>query len=133
MTRKFPPANFGSTGDEMTSVSPEDYIATGKKIVEWARDPKSRPTSLAAFNAAIGDHYKLPPSVQAVAFVQGSPELFIIRLPEVNQLDESLGVVGSGGYTPPPVVKLIADNPENLAATDIFYARVADYTMRQCR
>lgn len=131
--REFPPAEFGAAGDELKSVLPEDYIEVGRLICEWAEKPETRPKSLAEFNAAVGKYYRLPDKVKAVQFVQSNPDVFILRLPEWNQLSESRARIATGGYQRPFSVTFIASENSGYSDEDVFYARVADYTMRQCR
>ncbi|WP_374624398.1 hypothetical protein [Devosia sp.] len=132
MKRDFPPAEFGPSGNEFAKVSPADYIAVGQVIIEWATGTRAWPTSLQEFNDAVGAHYTLPPGVKAIQVIQGNDEVFVLRLPAKNQVEESNELAAKGEYDLPPIIDILASNPK-LTEQDKFHARVADYTMRQCR
>ena len=133
LTRKYPPAQFGPSGNEDANVSLEDYIEVGKVIVEWSTGVRNWPRSIDEFNQAVGKHYTLPPGVKAIQVVQGNDEVFVLRLPARNQVAESDCLASQGAYDIPPVVDLLANRPAGHTVQDFFHARVADYTMRQCR
>lgn len=145
MTRKYPPLEFGPTGDELTTVRYSDYEKVGKQLVEWAtKGPGSWPKNMDDLRAALDGVVTFPPQITRLTVVQsyddpsGENFEFILRLPAKGQVNESLELAKNGQYEQPPVIAALADkiDPQTgdlLSPERQFYARVADYTMRQCR
>jgi hypothetical protein len=145
MTRTYPPLEFGPTGDELTTVRYADYEAVGKKLIEWATNgPGSWPKDMAELRAALNGLVTFPAAVTRLTVVQsyddpsGQNFEFILRLPAKGQVNESLTLAKQGDYQQPPVIAALANmtDPQTgnaLSPERQFYARVADYTMRQCR
>lgn len=145
MTRKYPPLEFGPTGDELTTVRYSDYETVGRKLVEWATNgPGSWPKNMDELRAAFEGLVTFPAQITRLTVVQsyddpsGENFEFILRLPAKGQVNESLELARNGQYKQPPVIEALArkkdpQTRERLSAERQFYARVADYTMRQCR
>ncbi|MBK8085207.1 MAG: hypothetical protein IPK28_16100 [Devosia sp.] len=93
----------------------------------------SWPRSIDEFNQAVGAHYTLPPGVKTIQVIQGNDEVFVLRLPAKNQVEESNELAAKGKYDLPPIIDILANKPAGNTVQDFFHARVADYTMRQCR
>lgn len=143
MARKYPPLEFGPNNDE-TAARFIDYEEVGKKLVEWATgSPANWPKTMDELRAALGPHATFPPQVTRLTVVQshdneeGHDYEFILRLPAKGQVSESLKLAKKGEYETPPVVKYLAkkkdEDGEKINEERQLYARVADYTMRQCR
>ncbi len=143
MARQFPPLEFGPTGDELTSVRFSDYEKVGEKLIEWAKKgPGSWPKNMDELRKELAGLATFPPQVTRLTVVQsydsdeGNFE-FILRLPAKGQVSESERLAEAGQYEQPPVIRFLnakqdeSGNP--LTPLQQFHARVADYTMRQCR
>ena len=145
MTRTYPPLEFGPAGDELTTVRYSDYETVGKQLIEWATNgPGSWPKDMDELRTALAGVVTFPPQITRLTVVQsyddpsGQNFEFILRLPAKGQVNESLTLAQAGHYEQPPVIAALANktDPQTgqaLSAERQFYARVADYTMRQCR
>lgn len=145
MTRKYPPLEFGPIGDELETVRFSDYETVGRKLVEWATNgPGSWPKNMDELRAAFEGVLTFPAQITRLTVVQsyddpsGENFEFILRLPAKGQVNESLELARNDEYEQPPVIAALASmtdpqTGDSLSAERQFYARVADYTMRQCR
>lgn len=136
--RVFPPFAFGHKLDESDAVL-ADYVAVGKLVVAWAKDPTSAPKTIDDFRAAVKPYMTIDEKYKRFRIVQADnavdPGLeFVLRLPPAGQVAESedrLKAAPKGTVYPlPSLYAELAGNDEPL---DAFYGRVADYTMRSCR
>lgn len=75
---------------ERSVIQVADYIELGKIILEWARDPASRPGSVDALARQLDGIAVIPPRFRTLAFVQGDDETLCIRLPSQAPLAEQL-------------------------------------------
>jgi hypothetical protein len=143
--RVYPPIQFGKTGDEAKAEF-TDYEFVGKKIVEWAQNPDTWPTSIDELRKELGGHLTIPPKVKVLKVIQGDDHdpkstEFILRLPPKNQVSESEKIVRTspnGAYELPPLYTEYKPGEKDEDGKVInrlraFYARVGDYTMRGCR
>ena len=143
MAREYPPLEFGPTGDELTSVRFSDYEKVGEKLIEWAKNgPGSWPKDMDELRRELAGLATFPPQVKRLTVVQSYDSAdgnfeFILRLPAKGQVSESERLAEAGLYEQPPVIRFLnakqdeSGNP--LTPLQQFHARVADYTMRQCR
>lgn len=143
MKRDYPPLEFGPSGDEHNDVSFSDYEAVGKKLIEWAQNgPASWPKDMDDLRKQLEGLVTFPPQVKRLQVVQSDDSTpgdfeFILRLPARGQVTESANIAAEGTYGQPPVIRMLSDkqdeNGNPLTPLRQFHARVADYTMRQCR
>ncbi|TPE52539.1 hypothetical protein [Amaricoccus solimangrovi] len=73
---------------ERPTIEVADYIELGKLMVEWTRDPTSRPTSVAELARQLAGIAVIPRRVKRIAFVQNDEETLYVRLPEEALLGE---------------------------------------------
>ncbi|MCA1367208.1 hypothetical protein I6F15_07325 [Bradyrhizobium sp. BRP14] len=136
--RTFPPFAFGRQVDETDAVL-ADYVAVGKLIVGWARDPQSAPRTMEEFREAVGRFMTIDPKYTRFRIEQADSDTgqgleFVLRLPPAGQVAESeTRVAQAGAGQTYPLPNLYADLAGNDVPLDAFYGRVADYTMRSCR
>lgn len=143
MPRQYPPLEFGPAGDELSNVRFEDYTKVGQKLIEWAQQgPASWPKDMEELRAAFDGLITFPPQITRLTVVQsydgeGGNFEFILRLPAKGQVSESEQLATQGNYAQPPVIHMLDsqqdENGNPLSPLQQFHARVADYTMRQCR
>lgn len=113
-----------------------DYAAFGRKVVEWATDPGSQPTSLEDFKKQLAGIAKLPERVKDFKFVQSTLDTLVIRLPPAKMaqegLDRAAGLGTTGDYDEPRFYKdrILGGDVGNL---EYFFSRVGDYTIAQCK
>ncbi|MBP1861549.1 hypothetical protein [Rhizobium herbae] len=136
--RNFPPFAFGRQIDETDAVL-ADYVAIGKLIVEWAKNPQSAPTTMAELRSKVGAFMTIDAKYTRFRIEQADSDTaegleFVLRLPPAGQVAESEGRVASASPGQDyPLPNLYADLAGNDVPLDAFYGRVADYTMRSCR
>jgi hypothetical protein len=143
MARKFPPMEFGPTDNELADATFVDYAEVGKQLIAWAKGgPATWPKDIDDLRTALKGHLHIPPGVKRLKVIQSDDSKednveFILRLPAKNQVSESEQLATDGSYGKPPVIKILNDEKDAvkgaLTKLDLFHARVADYTMRQCR
>jgi hypothetical protein len=75
---------------ERTTIQVADYIELGRIVAEWARDPATRPESVAELTRQLTDVAVVPRRIKTVAFVQNDAETLYIRLPEAAQLADTM-------------------------------------------
>lgn len=136
--RDFPPFAFGRKIDE-SDAGLADYVAIGKLIVGWAKNPGSAPTTMAEFRSQVEPFMTIDTKYTRFRIEQADSETsagleFVLRLPPAGQVSESEERVASAlpgqGY---PLPNLYTELAGHDVALDAFYGRVADYTMRSCR
>jgi hypothetical protein len=117
----------------------EDYIEMGRLAAEWAIDPASRPAGLAALREQLAGIAALPERLRSVAFVQGTLDHLVIRLPAralvEDALDRMSDPVACPCYRLP---QFYADHCRPgfgpvMTPLDTLLARVGDQTIAQCR
>lgn len=143
MPRQFPPFEFGPSGDELTNVRFSDYEKVGQKLIEWAqKGPASWPTDIDDLRQQLAGVLTIPAEVTRLTVMQGYDEAggnceFVLRLPSKGQVSESETLARDGHYQLPPLIRMLDDGQDEsgdpLSPLQRFHARVADYTMRQCR
>jgi hypothetical protein len=143
MARTYPPFEFGPTGNE-TQARFKDYEEVGKKLIAWAQGgPATWPKNIDELRTAMQGHLTIPSQVKHLIVMQSDDSIaedtvFILRLPAKGQVTESDQLAAQGQYDVPPVVKMLHNKVDEGGAAigttqRLFHARVADYTMRQCR
>jgi hypothetical protein len=90
---------------ERTTIQVADYIELGKFILEWTRDPLSRPDSIDALARQLSGIAVIPRRLKAIAFVQDDDETLYIRLPSpallAEQMEEALDDCSGRQYQMP--------------------------------
>jgi len=111
------------------------YQQLGKKMIEWAINPDTRPKDLKEFeDQTAGMIGPIPARIKGLQFVQSNLEILLIRLPPAEMVSESLDRTSSasGNYPFPPFYEehFVAKMHQDQKALLEF--RVGDYTMAQC-
>ena len=143
MPRKFPPMEFGPSNDEISDATWENYAFVGRQLIACAKGgPAVWPETIDELREAFKGHLYIPPGVKRLKVIQSDDSMednaeFILRLPAKNQVSESEELATQGTYSKPPVIAILHDETDtqhgDLTKLEMFHARVADYTMRQCR
>jgi hypothetical protein len=115
-----------------------DFPKAGRKVVEWAQNPRSRPRDIEEFKQQLAGLVEVPPRYKEIQIVQGYDHVFFLRLPPKNQVTKSKEQLDSetGGlkqYGVPDFYFDAIDDPESFDREEFFYSRIADYTIRGCR
>jgi hypothetical protein len=117
----------------------EDYIEMGRLVAEWAIDPARRPAGLGQLREQLASIAVLPERLRTVAFVQGTLEHLVIRLPAKALVEDALermsDPMGNPCYRLP---QFYADHCRPgfgpvMTPLDTLLARVGDQTIAQCR
>ena len=114
-----------------------NYQALGQKMIQWAKDPTTRPRDLIEFETQLAGilQFPLPSYIKSLLIVQNTKDLLLIRLPPAELVDDTLTSVAQGGLYPLPsfyedrLVRETADTKNNKA---FFEFRVGDYTLAHC-
>jgi hypothetical protein len=118
----------------ITRIEILDWVAMGKKIAEWAKDPSSRPKTVAEMKDAIDGIALVPSRITKLKYVQSDLKTMLMRLPNKKMLAESEDLFASPTeiYPMPTIYETGSggDPPSNL---EKLYSRIADYTIAQCR
>lgn len=143
MVRKYPPVEFGPTGDELGNVTFSDYEKVGEKLIAWAKGgPATWPKDMDELRKELKDLVTFPAQITRLTVVQGYDDTqgnseFVLRLPPRGQVSESEDLANKGTYDQPPIIHMLDakkdETGNELSAIERFRARVADYTMRSCR
>ncbi|MER8568694.1 hypothetical protein NKH85_25260 [Mesorhizobium sp. M0924] len=118
-----------------------DFPGVGRKVVEWAQNPKSRPRDMAEFKKQLGGMVDVPARYKEIQIVQGYDHVFFMRLPPNNQVTQSKKKLDTekGGLKEYGIPDFYFDFIKGTAKFDdvkretLFYSRIADYTIRGCR
>lgn len=108
-----------------------DYVGLGKVVCEWAENESKWPTSIGDFKNAVGDTADVPDRFKKLRIVQGDAETLVLRLPEkgpVVAAREDMEARTTGTAYPLPDIYNL-----KLSPIDMFYARIGDYCMSQCK
>jgi hypothetical protein len=108
----------------------------GKRMIEWALDPESRPKTLEEFKAQTNGiiEQPFPPWVKALQFVQSNLDTLLIRLPAPEMVQQSLDrtATATGKYPLPDFYEEHIVHGQHSQREMLEY-RVGDYTMAQCQ
>lgn len=116
-----------------------DYIELGRLVAQWATEPATRPATVAELRVQLDGIAVLPDRVKTIAFTQSSLDHLVFALPAKEVVEESLDRVtdplGDGHY---PLPQFYEDHYRPgfgpvMTPLDTLLARVADYTIAQCR
>jgi len=115
-----------------------DYVEFGKKVVGWALEPGSRPRDLATLKVQLRDILVVPDRITTVKYVDVGLDELVIRLPNPSMAQESLELFGqsrnSDDYPTPLFYRnLRTGGGSTMSKLDTLFARIADYTIAQCR
>ena len=122
--------------EPISRVEISDYAAMGRKVVEWATTPASRPANVAELKTQLKDIATVPDRIKDIEFVQSSLSKLYLRLPPVEMAEEGRrraeGLGDGGRYGEPHFYRdrILAGDVGNL---EYFFSRVGDYTIAQCR
>lgn len=107
----------------------------GKKMIQWALEPDTRPKTLEEFKAATFGiiEQPFPEWVKGLQFVQNNLDTLLIRLPAPEMVQASLDrtATATGRY---PLPAFYEEHIAQGLSTqrEMLEARVGDYTMAQC-
>lgn len=116
-----------------------DYIELGRLVAQWATEPATRPATVAELRLQLDGIAVLPDRIKTVEFTQSSLDHLVLALPAREVVEDSLDRVtdplGDGQY---PLPQFYADHYRPgfgpvMTPLDTLLARVADYTIAQCR
>lgn len=115
-----------------------NFKEAGAKVVEWARNPASRPRDIEEFRAQLDQLVDVPARFKEIQIVQGYDHVFFLRLPPKNQVTQSQediesGDIGLSDYGLPDFYVDAFKNPDAFDQRSFFFSRIADYTIRGCR
>lgn len=113
-----------------------DYVEFGKKVVQWALEPQSRPADLPAMKLALRDIVTIPDRITKLSYVDVKLDELVIRVPNPDMVRESLAAFGNGGtgaYPTPLFYRDLLSSGGSLSKLDALHSRIADYTIAQCR
>lgn len=108
----------------------------GKKMIQWALEPDTRPKTLDEFKAQTAGiiEQPFPDWVKALQFVQNNMDTLLIRLPAPEMVQESMDRTASatGKYPLPSFYEEHLVNNQHPSQREMLEFRVGDYTMAQC-
>ena len=110
-----------------------DWKAYGLLIIEWAKNPAARPTTLDNFKRATAGILELPSRItEAPIYPQWTLSNFVVRLPSPELVQDTMEELKAAGKYPAPgfYTDLVSGT---LQGVDAFYHRVGDYTISQCQ
>ncbi|MBP7002376.1 hypothetical protein [Amaricoccus sp.] len=118
-----------------------DYIELGKLVADWTQNKDCRPRDIRELRDQLDGIAKVPTNFTDVMFVEGRPDVLVLRLPEKELMAETQRQLELGTTMPAPPYKLpkFYDDiyhrnfgPE-MTSLDIFLARMGDYTIARCQ
>lgn len=116
-----------------------DYIELGRLVAQWATEPATRPASLAELRVQLDGIAVLPERIKSFEFTQSTLDHLVIALPPQQVVEESLeratDPLGDARY---PLPQFYADHYRPgfgpvMTPLDTLLARVADYSIAECR
>jgi hypothetical protein len=125
-----------------TRININDYLALGRLIATWSKEPGARPADIAAMRTALAGIAHIPSRITKLEYVQADLHTMLMRLPNAQMLQESedmFAPTGAAANTVPgyQIPTFYGDalgfsaQPTPLLTT--LYSRIADYTIAQCR
>jgi hypothetical protein len=114
-----------------------DYIEMGRLVAQWATEPASRPADVEELKKQLDGIAVVPDRIRTVEFAQSTLDHLVLRLPEKEMIEESLGRIsdpmGDGRY---PLPQFYEDFHKPgfepvMRPLDTLLARVGDYTIAQ--
>jgi hypothetical protein len=120
----------------ISRVEIKDYKKFGRKIVQWALRPNTKPKNLAEFKKQTAGFVKVPARIKELEFYDNNDlEELVIKLPNKAMVKESLKRFKNPNINY-PVAPFYFEKicPEGNGVTNInmLYSRIADYTISQC-
>ena len=119
----------------ITRVEIADYAAMGRKVLEWAKTPESRPKTVAELKAQLDKIATVPDRIEEIDFVQSTLSKLYLRLPPVEMAEEGQRraeeLDPQHAYGEPRFYRdrILGGDVGNL---EFFFSRVGDYTIAQC-
>ena len=115
-----------------------DFPNAGRKVVEWAQNPISRPRDINEFKQQLKDIAVVPDRYTDIQIVQGYDHVFFLRLPPNNQVTQSRAKLEQetndvSKYGIPDFYFDAVEKPDEFDREKFFFSRIADYTIRGCR
>ena len=112
-----------------------DRHAFGVKVMEWADGTLPVPTSLAEAEEQLSGILKfpLPSYIVGLQFIQTSKEVWTIKLPPKDMLEDTRKRIAAGEeYSLPAFYRTRIENPGSIPNDRLFECRVGDYTCSLC-
>lgn len=122
---------------ERATIQVADYIELGKIVLDWVRDPETRPASPDELANQLREIAVVPRRVRKVVFVQDDDETLHIRLPGkaliAEQVEEALDVCSTRRFPMPYFYRDYFDPGFGpvMSAYDTLLARLADAATAQ--
>ncbi len=116
-----------------------DYIELGRLVADWTLNEDARPDCIEELRRQLDGIARVPENFKDLRFVEGKPEVLVIRLPERALTDATLRRLESlevgERYRLPKFYDDIYHRHFGPVMTplDIFLARMGDYTIAQCQ
>lgn len=116
-----------------------DYIELGRVVAQWATEPATRPATVAELRLQLDGIAVLPDRIKTIEFTQSALDHLVLALPAKEVVEDSLErVTDPLGETRYPLPQFYADHYRPglgpvMTPLDTLLARVADYTIAQCR
>ena len=111
----------------------------GKKLIQWTLEAKSRPGNLKEFKEQVHGILEIPDNFNGLQFVQSNRDVLLIRLPDADNIQESLDKLGTktGTYPLPKYYEehlMLGQHRELRTMLEYRMSDYAlgDYSMSQC-
>lgn len=106
-------------------------LKLGELLIKWAREPDTRPKTLADFKTATAAFMKLPDHFKALQFTQSNREVLYIRLPDGDDLEELLNRIGDSedDYPLPDFYATYVKTGQPKKVREMFQMRMADFAL----
>jgi hypothetical protein len=123
----------------ITRIEVADYIELGRLVAQWATEPATRPATIDELRLQLDGIAVLPDRIRTFAFGESTLDHLVLALPPKEIVEESLeratDPLGDSTY---PLPQFYADHYRPgfgpvMTPLDTLLARVADYTLAECR
>ncbi|MEQ9178837.1 MAG: hypothetical protein RIF44_09000 [Nitratireductor sp.] len=118
-------------------ILPGMHADVGRKVVEWVRDPATRPKTVAELEAQLSGLAVVDTTeLGAVVFIETPMSAAIFRLPPRDMVEASIERASSStfdlaDYQLPGYYDTTAKEL-GISALELFHSRIGDYTTGEC-
>lgn len=112
-----------------------DRHAFGVKVMEWSAGTTPIPTDLDEAEAQLRGilQFPLPSYIVGLQFIQTTKEVWTIKLPPKDMLQDTRDRIADGeDYALPAFYRTRIENPDSVPNDRLFECRVGDYTCSLC-
>lgn len=112
-----------------------DRHAFGVKVMDWSAGRLPVPTTLEEAEEQLSGilQFPLPSYIIGLQFIQTTKEVWTIKLPPRDMLQDTRDRIAAGEeYVLPAFYKMRVDNPDSIPNDRLFECRVGDYTCSLC-